>query len=379
VKSVAFSGLLDLFLEQKNEIESAVSKVLQSGWYVLGPHCAEFEVSMRERLSPGRSENTVIGCNSGTDALFIALRTMGVSEGDEVLVPAHTAIPTITAICSTGATPVFCDVDPVRWVLSPEEVVKRIGPKVRAVVAVHLYGAMVDVPGIRSRLDSIHRPDVEVIEDVAQAQGALWDGMQAGTLGRMGAFSFYPTKNLGALGDGGAIFCADPADAERAKQLRFYGQASRYDARIPGGVNSRLDEIQAAVLSVRLARMDSWNEKRRSIYMRYRDSLGRVPLRFQEVDSKCTPAWHLCVVRTGSRVERDDLMLFLSNEGVETLIHYPVPTHRQKAFDALGKSYELPISESLAEEILSLPMHPHLSEADQQQVIHAIQKYYDKR
>jgi dTDP-3-amino-3,4,6-trideoxy-alpha-D-glucose transaminase len=370
---VPFFELKRLYNEQKDELNRAVAHVLESGWYILGREVERFEAAMGEALAGPNMR--VVGCNSGTDALVLSLLACGAGVGDEVIVPSHTAIPTITAIRSAGATPVFVDVDSATWVLEASAVKRALTKRTRAVIAVHLYGNMVNVPAVQVVLRETRRQDVAVIEDVAQAQGARLAGREAGTIGRFGAFSFYPSKNIGALGDGGAVFAAAPEDEAALRKLRNYGQRDRYNAEVGRGMNSRLDELQAAILAVRLARLQEWNRRKDAQVNTYREQLGGLPLEFQRVTEGCAPAWHLFVIALESSETRDALAASLQSSGIVTLVHYPHPTHLQKAF----KSPETPtlaVTERLAPRILSLPMNAGLRADEQEAVIAAIRRFF---
>lgn len=370
---VPFFELKRVYLEQKAEIDRAVARVLESGWYILGKAGEAFEAELSRSLS-GNATGAV-GCNSGTDALILAMLGADVGPGDEVITPSHTAIPTITAIRSIGAVPVFADIDPRTWVLSAAEAEAAISDRTKAVIAVHLYGNMVDIPALKAAIERKGRGEVTIIEDVAQAQGSRLNGHSAGTMTRFGAFSFYPSKNIGALGDGGAVHAATDTDLSVLRMLRNYGQRDRYNAELGRGLNSRLDEIQAAVLSVRLPRLESWTARKAAMVERYRKELAELPLCFQELTAGCVPAWHLCVVALECRERRDELMRFLKESGVDTLVHYPLPTHKQAAFSAFTKR-SLPITEDLAGRIVSLPMNTGLTETEQAHVIARLRAFF---
>ena len=234
---------------------------------------------------------------------------------------------------------------------------------------------MVDVNKLAQSLRDIGRDDIVIIEDVAQAQGATLRGVQAGTLGRYGAFSFYPTKNIGALGDGGAVFCRYPEDGEEIRILRNYGQNDRYHAEVKKGLNSRLDEIQAAVLTLKLKYIKDWNHQKSIIMERYRQELTNLPITFQGITPDCIPGWHLCVIALENNKTRESFMSYLKEKGIETLIHYPIPTHLQKAFQS-DQKFSLPVTESLTGRIVSIPMNTALSETEQEMVIEGIKSFF---
>lgn len=354
-----------------DEISAAVNRAIGSGWYILGKEGEAFEKAMAVQLGSGR----VLGCNSGTDSLVLSLRAAGVGGGDEVITVAHTAIPTVAAICAVGATPVLVDIDPETWMMDPKRLTDALSPLTSAVIAVHLYGNMADVDAIRDALDNAGRPDVAIIEDVAQAQGAVLSERQAGTIGRFGAFSFYPSKNIGALGDGGAVACGNDGDAEKVTMLRNYGQRDRYHAELRGGINSRLDELQAAILAVKLPHLAAWNRRKQELMARYRKGLTGLPLVFQQVTHGCDPAWHLCVISLNNAGDRDRLQEYLQQRGVQTLVHYPIPTHRQPAF-AHARNEDLSVTEDLAARILSLPFSPVLTDHEQETVISSVTEFF---
>ena len=370
---VPFFELKRLYVEQKTEIDSAVSQVLSSGWYILGKAGESFEAAFGESLAGSGAR--AVGCNSGTDALILSFLVAGAGPDSEIITPSHTAIPTVTAIRSTGATPVFADIDADTWLLDPARIENLITPKTRAIVAVHLYGNMVALEPIQKLLRSKGREDIAIIEDVAQAQGSTFNGKQAGTITRLGAFSFYPSKNVGALGDGGAVFASSAEDQKALRTFRNYGQMSRYHAELDHGLNSRLDEIQAAILEVRLKKLSEWNRRKTAMMEKYRSALLGLPLRFQKVTPGCVPAWHLGVIALESLAKRDALMTHLKDQGVETMVHYPIPVHRQKAFQGLSKA-SLPVTESLADRIVSLPMNAALTESEQAQVIDQVLAFF---
>ncbi|CAH2030480.1 DegT/DnrJ/EryC1/StrS family aminotransferase [Trichlorobacter ammonificans] len=371
---VPFFDIGRLNAELESELLAAAARTLGSGWYILGTEVQTFEQAMAESLG---TSVMVAACNSGTDALVLALLAAGIGPGHEVITVANTAIPTVAAICATGATPVFVDVDPDTWLLDATRITAALTPATKAVIAVHLYGAMADCAAIQTVLCAAGRPDVALIEDVAQAQGAELGGRRAGTLGRFGAFSFYPSKNIGALGDGGAVCAGDRHDGAVLKELRNYGQRDRYHASTPRGINSRLDEIQAALLLTKLPHLAEWNRRKAALMETYRRSLAHLPLTFQAVTDGCRPAWHLCVVACSDTATRDALQQHLQAAGVQTIIHYPIPCHLQPAFGR-ARSTGLPVTESLAGRILSLPFSPVLTESEQAYVIQQVAGYFSR-
>jgi dTDP-4-amino-4,6-dideoxygalactose transaminase len=343
---VSFNHLERLAERDGNELEKALMAVARCGRYLFGPQARRLEQNISSRL--GVDPGHVVSCGSGTDALLLSLLAAGIRAGDEVVVPVNTAIPTAAAVVLAGAKPVFCDVNPQTWLMGADEIEAVITPRTRAIIPVHLHGNVVNTPEIRQTF-----PDLTLIEDVAQAQGAYWAGKPAGSFGDYAAFSFYPTKNLGALGDGGCLVTSREANAERARALAFYGQPVRGEAVIPRGTNSRLDELQAATLNLRIARLAEdilTKQKLREMYLK---GLAGLPLLFQRVDPRATPAWNLFCVQTNTPHERDELRAHLEARGVATLIHYSKPLHQQPAFAGGPKSF--PAAEHLSRTILSLP------------------------
>jgi dTDP-4-amino-4,6-dideoxygalactose transaminase len=343
------------YLARQDEIDAAIHEVLDAGRYILGPRVAEFEREFAAWLGAGHA----LGTASGTDAIALALRACGVGPGDAVVTVSHTAVATVAAIELAGAIPVFADIDPASYTLDPGSLERaldaRSGPPVKAVIPVHLYGHPAEMPAI---LAIGSRRGLRVIEDCAQAHGAAIEGRKCGTWGDIAAFSFYPTKNLGALGDGGAIVTGDAGLASRARLIREYGWRERYISDCPG-MNSRLDELQAAVLRVKLRRLDESNARRRAIAARYEAALAGTPVTLPAVRSGATHAWHQFVIRSP---RRDELRAYLGARGVGTLVHYPAPVHCQPAYsDRLRPAVPLENTERAAREVLSLPMYPELT------------------
>ncbi len=342
----------------KEEIDAAIGRVLARGRFILGEEVATFE----EEFAAACGVACAVGVASGTDALHLALRACGIGPGDEVITVSHTAVATVAAIELAGARPVLVDVDPRRYTMDPARVEERITPRTRAILPVHLYGCPADLAPL---LEMARRYGLLLIEDCAQAHGARYRGRPVGSWGEIAAFSFYPTKNLGAFGDGGAVVTNDPALAERVRLLREYGWARRYISHLRG-TNSRLDELQAAVLRVKLRYLESWNARRREIAALYRELLSEGVARWGLVLPEEPPdarhVYHLYVVR---HPRRDALQAFLSERGIGTLIHYPVPVHLQPAYADLGHGEgSLPVTETLAREVLSLPMYPELTDGE---------------
>jgi dTDP-4-amino-4,6-dideoxygalactose transaminase len=360
------------YLAHREEIDTAVRRVLEGGWYILGQEVASFEEEFARYLGVGHA----VGVGSGTEALHLALRVLGVGLGDAVATVSHTAVATVAAIELAGATPVLVDIDPATFTLDPnrlEDALKAAGrgPRVRAVIPVHLYGHPAGLPAI---LDVAGRHDAVVIEDCAQSHGAALHGRRTGAWGRLAAFSFYPTKNLGALGDGGALVTDDPGLAERARLLREYGWRERYVSELPG-LNTRLDELQAAVLRVKLRALDADNARRRELARLYDARLSATPLGLPRQRGPAEHVYHLYVVRSR---RRDELRAFLKAGGVSAAVHYPVPVHLQPAYrerlavgdDRLGQT------ELVCREVLSLPLYPQMSDAQAEYVCERIRTWH---
>lgn len=375
MKNIRFLDLKEINEPIIGEIKSAFEEVLASGWYVLGEKLNLFEKNLAEKLSTNfLEEGYCVGCNSGTDAIVLSLLAGGVKSGDEVITVSHTAIPTISAIISIGAKPIFVDINSKTWVMNTEELEILISEKTKAIVCVHLYGNMVDVFKVKSLLKKIKREDILIIEDVAQAQGASWGEQQAGTIGDFGAFSFYPSKNIGALGDGGAVFTKNREYYTKLKQYRFYGQEDRYNAVVMNGINSRLDEVQAAILDVKLKYLSQWNEQKNILMNCYRTELKDLPVKFQEITGVAIPAWHLCVIEVNN-INRDCFVSKLNNMGLQTLIHYPIPTHLQKAFSNYNTD-KLPVTEKIAGRIVSLPFNHIMTEENVKEISRIIKSVF---
>lgn len=348
--------------ELKVDILAAVQRVLASGQLILGPEGKSFEEEFAAFLG---GCGACVGVNSGTDALVVALMALGVGHGDEVITVANTAVPTVSAIRAVGAVPVFCDVDEQTCLMDLGKVPACITPKTRAVIPVHLFGNAVDVPLLRTVLAG---SPVRIVEDCAQCHGATLRGGMAGTFGDISAFSFYPTKNLGAYGDGGLCWSADPALVADMRRIRMYGFEGRYYAEREG-INTRLDEVQAAVLRVKLRRLPQWVERRRALAALYDARLpgGAAAVR---PGPGVRHAYHLYVVKVA---ERERVRKALADMEVDSAVHYPYPVHRMKAYEFLGcPEGSLPVTERLAQSILSLPMYPELPPEDVERVCSAL-------
>ena len=362
------------YLAHQEEIDRAIQQVLQSGWYVLGQEVIAFEQEFARYIGV----RDAIGVGSGTDALVLALRACGVGTGDAVLTVSHTAVATVAAIELAGARPILAEIEPETFTLDPdslEEAIKMQGQdQIKAIIVVHLYGQPADMPAIN---DIARRYGIKVIEDCAQAHGAAFQNLKAGTLGsRLAAFSFYPTKNLGALGDGGAVVADDPELAAQVRLLRQYGWRQRYVSELPG-MNSRLDELQAAILRVKLRYLDQENCRRQEIASSYNILLAETPLLLPQVRPGATHVYHQYVVRSR---KRDQLQSFLEAHGIGAMIHYPVPVHLQPAYRGrVTLANRLARTEAICREILSLPMYPHMTDVDVERVGGVITDFYRKK
>jgi dTDP-3-amino-3,4,6-trideoxy-alpha-D-glucose transaminase len=334
------------------EIQESVHRVLQSGRFILGDEVASFETEFAEYMGAPHA----IGVASGTEAITLALRACGVQPGDEVITAANTAVATVAAIELAHAQPVLADIDPQRFTLDPRRLAEVVSSKTRAIVPVHLYGCPAEV---RPVMAFAKEHGLKVIEDCAQACGSLCHGQKAGTFGDAAAFSFYPTKNLGALGDGGAVITSDPGIADRVRLLRQYGWNDQRLS-VMKGFNSRLDEMQAAILRIGLRSLDAWNAERIRLAARYCSLLEGSPVLLPAVPHGCLHTFHRFVIRTSWR---DPLRKYLADQGMETQIHYPIPIHRQPAYlELAARRSKLHETENAAREILSLPLYPGLKE-----------------
>jgi dTDP-4-amino-4,6-dideoxygalactose transaminase len=353
----------------KPEIDAAIARALDSGWYILGAEGRAFEAEFAAWLGT----TATVGCANGTDALVLALRSLDIGAGSSVVTVSHTAVATVAAIEMTGATPILLDIEPAFYTLDPRELAEVLRqpppglPPIRAVIAVHLYGQAADLDAIAA---TCRQHGVALIEDCAQAHGATWSGQKLGTIGELGTFSFYPTKNLGALGDGGAVATRDAGRAARLAALRQYGWRSHYISD-EAGVNSRLDEVQAAILRVKLAHLDAHNAQRQAIAAAYDAALAGTSLRAPARRVGAGHVFHLYVVLIP---QRDSVQARLRALGVATGIHYPSPVHQQPAYRgriALGPS-GCRQTEAVAREVLSLPLYPELTDAQVEQVCAAL-------
>ena len=351
-------------------LDAATARVLSSGRYLLGEELDAFETAWADHA--GAAHCVAVG--SGLDALRFSLEAHGVGPGDEVLVPGQTFIATWLAVSALGAVPVPVDVDPVHHAIDPAAAAAAVTPRTAAIVPVDLYGHPADHVALRALAE---RHGLLIVDDAAQAHGAQLHGRPVGTYAASAAWSFYPGKNLGALGDGGAITTDDAQVAARARRLRNYGSEKRYE-HLEAGHNSRLDELQAAILRVKLDVLDAWNARRTAIAERYRAALaGSDAIRPVGVRAGAAPSWHLFAVCCD---ERDRLREHLAAAGVDTLVHYPTPPHRQPAYaGTLAAQADLPVAEQVAATVLSLPIGPHVSAEQVEQVVAALQTFPEAR
>ena len=351
-------------------IQTAINRVLNSGTYILGAEVEAFENAFAEYCGHGHA----VGVASGTDALILALKALRIGPGDEVITVSHTAVATVAAILAVGATPVLVDVDEVYLTLDPAALVHVATPRSKAVIAVHLYGQAVDLDPI---LSFARERKLALIEDCAQACGGRYRGRRLGSIGDIGCFSFYPTKNLGAIGDGGIVLTREPEIAERVRRLRQYGWDDGRQTH-EAGLNSRLDPLQAAILHAKLPHLDRDNARRGAIAQRYERGLQALPITIPSERAGAQHAYHLYVVAC---MQRDALMAYLAEHQIGCAIHYPVPVHRQHGYAerVILPSGGLPMTERVCQQILSLPLYPELSDADVDSVIAAVRGFFARQ
>lgn len=354
----------------KDDILRATQAVMERSYFILGENVAAFE----REFAAYCGTRYAVGVANGTDAIGLACRALGIGQGDEVLTSPHTATFSALGISMSGATPTFADIEPDTGNIDPARIEAAITPRTKAIMPVHLYGQMADMDPI---LEIGRKHGIPIIEDAAQAHGATYRGKKAGSLGALGCFSFYPTKNLGAYGDAGALTTDDPQLAETLYELRNGGQRTRYD-HVRVGVNSRMDELQAAILRVKLPHLDEWNSTRRENALLYDEILNITgipvhPVAIRDYGNTCM---HLYVVRVRAE-DRDPLIVHLTENGIAAMIHYPVPVHLSKAYSYLGiPEGSFPQAESMAREIITLPMYPELTRTQAQTVVDVVAAYY---
>lgn len=367
MSQVPFLDLKAINLRDRAHFHAALDRVLDRGWLILGEEVAAFE---REFAAYCESAHC-IGVGNGLDALHLVLKAWGIGPGDEVLVPSNTYVATWLAVTYTDARPVPVEPCEGTFNLDPDRLAAAITPRTRAIIAVHLYGQMADMP----KIGAVAREHgLKLLEDAAQSHGARWQGRCAGAESDAVAYSFYPGKNLGALGDGGAVTTDDPALAEQIAMLRNYGSRQKYRNELTG-YNSRLDELQAAFLSAKLPQLDADNARRAAIASQYGKGLAGIPgLVLPVVPQPAEPVWHLYVLRTS---RRDALQDFLRQRGIGTLIHYPIPPHLQRCYAALGYGEgRFPIAEAIHREVLSLPIGPTMTDVSVAQTIEAVVDFF---
>ncbi len=362
--TVPFTDLQAMTREVRTDVVEGWDDLLQSGRFIGGDAVEEFEESWAAYCQTAEA----VGVGNGTDALQLTLMALGIGPGDEVVVPTNTFVATAEAVVLAGATPVFADVSAQTLLVTPEALEASITGRTKAVIVVHLYGQMPDMDALCRVADNA---GIAVIEDAAQAQGASWLGRRAGSIGLAGCFSFYPGKNLGAFGDGGAVVTGDAMLAEKIRCLRDHGRTrgSRYEHEVVG-MNSRLDAVQAVVLSAKLARLDAWTTARRLVAAQYRSALESAPVAMVEEAPGAFGVHHLAVIRVANR---EQVQCHLDSMRIDTGIHYPVPCHRQAAYRRFA-TQPLPVAEEASGEILSLPMFPHMTDTQVARVCEAVQE-----
>lgn len=369
MRNIPLVDLVRQYRSIKRETDKAISGVLESGSFILGENVRAFEQEFATYLGVKHA----VGVGSGTDALLIALKALGVGPGDEVITVSYTFISTVYAIIHSGAKPMLVDVDPVTYTIDAKQVLNAVSDRTKAIIPVHLYGQPADMDPI---MEIAERRGLWVIEDAAQAHGAENKGRKTGSIGHVSCFSFYPSKNLGAFGDGGMLVTNDEELANKARMLRAYGCRGKYHYEVVG-YNSRLDELQAAILRVKLKRLDFWNEKRRKHAKFYNQLLFKVPsivTPTEDTDKK--HVYHLYVIRGK---DRDRLRDFLTSKGIATGVHYPVPIHLSEAYKHLGyNNSDLQFTQKYAGQVLSLPMFPELTEDEINYVCTYIRRFYER-
>lgn len=362
--NIPFMDVKASYTSIKPELDIAISVVIESGNYILGPQVEAFE----NEFATYCGAKYCVGVASGLDALRLSLSAWDIGPGDEVIVPAHTFIATWLAVSQTGANPIPVEPDPVTMNMDPARIDSAITEQTKAIIPVHLYGHLADMTAINA---IARRRGIKVLEDAAQAHGANHNGNGTGSLGDGAAFSFYPAKNLGAFGDGGAVVTSDAKFAARVRMLANYGAQKKYE-HAAKGLNSRLDELQAAILRVKLKHLDDWNQHRRVIAAAYDDALGGGDLTLPSAQGGSACVWHLYVIQSP---DRDRLQAYLEKTGIGTMIHYPIPPHCSGAYHDDFSQSQFPITEQLAESVLSLPLWPQMETGQVEGVIAAIRAF----
>ena len=360
---ISFVNFKKGFEAIKGEIQDAINRVLERQWFIFGEELEKFE----EEFSKYIGTKFGVGCASGTDALYLSVVANDIGKNDEVITISHTMTSTVDAIVRSGANPVFIDIDPETYNIDPSKIEEKITNKTKAIMLVHLYGNPADMDPI---LDLSKKHNILIIEDACQAHGAEYKGKKVGNIGHIGCFSFYPSKNLGAYGDAGMILTNDSELATKLKLYRNYGQRERYHHDFVG-INSRMDEIQAAILRTKLKYLDNWNNNRRNSSRIYNDLLINTEVQTPIEKDYAKHIYHLYVIRSQIR---DKLKSHLDKNKVQTYIHYPIPVHLQKAYSEYRNKFDLPVTETICNEILSLPMHPWLTEEEIHSVSGLIKK-----
>ncbi len=351
----------------KDEIDAAVHSTLESGHFILGPAVSKFEASIASYLGVKHA----VGLASGTDALVLALRAFDIGAGDEVIVPAYTFFATAGTVMSVGAKPVFVDIDPITYEIDAAQIKARITSKTKAIIPVHLYGHPAEMDPI---MELARSHGLKVIEDNAQAFGATYQGKKTGSIGDIGCLSFFPTKNLGAFGDGGMVVTNDAALAERMRMLRTHGWKKKYYSE-EVGYNSRLDALQAAILQAKLPHVDAWNEKRRELAARYNEQLAAMGLAVPVERAWGKYVYHLYIIRS---TRRDECQAFLRERGIASEVYYPLPPHLSTPCRKFGyREGDFPHAETASRETLALPLYPEMTAAQQDAVIAAVSEYVD--
>jgi len=366
IDKVAFVDLYPQYLELKDQIDSAVEQVVKTSSFIGGKQVAAFESA----LAASVGTSYACGVANATSALWMTLKSLGVGPGDEVITTPLTAFPTAESILLNGANVVFADIDENTYQISPDEIEKKISPRTKVLLPVHLYGIPVNLPRI---LEIGRKHNIPVVEDCAQAQGAEFSSKRVGTFGVAGCFSFFPSKNLGGWGDGGAV-CTNDQNIERfVRMFSNHGRLEKFTHEIPGA-NERLDTLQAVVLHIKLQKLDEWNAKRRVIADYYNEKLAGIDeVHVPQIYPDSTPVWHLYVIRAKNR---DDLSRYLKERGIATGLHYPLPLHVQPAMGGDARKGELPVVEKVTQEILSLPMYAHLPIEAAEKVVNEIKNFY---
>lgn len=362
---IYFGDLKKQYLSIKKDIDRSIAKTLNSGWFILGQEVKKFEKEFAKYCGT----KYAIGVGNGLEALQIALMSLNIGPGDEVITAPNSAMATSLAISAVGAKPVFVDINPNSYNIDPVKIEKKITKKTKAILLVHLFGQSAQMDAI-NKIAKKH--NLKVVEDVCQAHGAKYKSKRTGSLGDVGCFSFYPSKNLGAYGDGGMIITSDQKVFQQARKLRDYGQKER-NIFLEKGLNSRLDEIQAAILRVKLKHLDKWNKKRRTLAKLYDKYLANCDIIIPRQSKNCFHIYHLYVIQTKNR---DKLQKYLARQGIQAVIHYPKPIYLQKAYKDLKlKKGTCPVAEKLSQEILSLPIYPELTENQVKKISQAIKKF----